>query len=138
MDRVDLGHEIPSVFSDFLKRANGLRVFSGHLYICGLRTNYARSGAAAWQPYSILTPNLHERPRNAKTSHFFIGGHEPYGYRLYMDTASGHVYRCTERSVKPKHEWPSFEDMLESEMQRLALLFDGQGRQIDPEQPTTK
>ncbi len=125
-----LGIEMPGCFTEFLKRANGLRVFSGHLYICGLRTNYVRTGEAVRQPFSILTPNLDERPARSKETYFFIGGHEPNGHQFYIDRATLRVYRCSERSAKPLQEWPSFEAMLEAEVQRLSALFDREGRSV--------
>lgn len=133
---LELGFEPPSIFLDFLMRANGVRVFSGHLYICGLRANFSRRGDAAWQPFSILTPNLDERPRNAKGTHFFVGGYQPDGSRLYIDLSNLRVYLCSQRSAKPLHDWPSFEVMLESEVQRLSTLFDRQGRLLNPGLPT--
>lgn len=128
---------IPDVFSAFLQKANGLYIFSGDLYIRGLRRNYSRSIEAVWQPFSILTPNVDERPRNAKKTHLFIGGYEPDGSQLYIDVSDQSVYRCTQRSVKPLYKWPSFEVMLESEVQRLTTLFDHQGRLLNPKLPTT-
>lgn len=132
-----MGINMPENFSNFLIRANGLRVFSGHLYIRGLRWNFSRRGDDVWQPFSILTPNLEERPRNAKKTHLFMGGYEPSGSMLYIDINSLNVYRCTHRSAKPLYEWSSFEDMLESEVQRLTTRFDRDGRLLDPAEPTT-
>jgi hypothetical protein len=133
----DLGMQLPAVFRGFLQRCNGLRAFSGHLYVRGLRTSFARTGDAVWQPFSILTPNLDERPGNAKSSYLFIGGYEPNGLQLYIDTAGLRVYRCRERSAKPLHEWSNFETMLESEIQRLKPLFDREGRLLNPGVATT-
>ena len=133
----ELGTQLPTVFRSFLQRCNGLRAFSGHLFMYGWRYSFARAGDAVWQPFSILTPNLDERPRNAKNSYLFVGGYEPNGLELYIDTADLRVYRCRQRSAKALHEWPDFETMLESEMQRLSALFDREGRVLKPGVPTT-
>ncbi len=132
-----VGIKFPQVFVDFLKRANGLYLFSGHLYICGVRKNFSRSIEAAWQPFSIFTPNIDERPRGAKPAFLFVGGYESDGSQLYIDTSDLSVCRCSARSAKPLHKWASFEMMLESEVRRLATHFDSQGRLLDPKRPTT-
>lgn len=133
---LDLGFAIPPNFSEFLTRANGLRLFSGHIYFYGLRMNFSRGGDDVWQPYSILTPNLDERPRNSKDKFFFVGGYEPKGSLIYMDVTTLRLFRCSARSAKPLYEWPSFEEMLESEVQRLSARFDREGRLLDPDVST--
>jgi hypothetical protein len=132
-----VGGKIPSVFASFLLRCNGLRLFSCSVTIDGLRTSFARTGDAVWQPFSIRTPNVDERPRWAKPTFFFVGGYQWDGSLLYLDNSNQQVFRCRTKSSKVLTEWPSFEVMLETETQRLAQLFDQEGRQIRPEQPTT-
>ncbi len=133
----ELGHEIPAVLADFFLKANGIRIFSGHLYLCGRRSNYSRQGEAAWQPFSILTPNQFERPRNARPTHLFIGGYGPDGSLLYLDGGDLSVSRCSARSAKPLHHWTGFEAMLESEVQRLSTFFDRDGKLKNPGTRTT-
>ena len=133
----DIEMSIPAVFSSFLSRSNGLYTFSGCMDICGLRKSFSREGNAAWQPFSIRTPNVDERPRNARPTHFFVGGYGSDGSYLYIDLGSLRVYRCASRSVRPLHEWPTFEVMLESEVRRLSTLFDRQGRLLNPSLRTT-
>ncbi len=133
----DLGIEFPKVYADFLQRTNGLGAFSNHLYLTGLRKSFTRKGEGVWQPFSIRTANDVERPRKSKPSYLFVGGYEPDGSLLYIDTASDRVYRCSERVANPLHEWPSFEIMLETEVRRLSTLFDRAGRRLYPDRPTT-
>lgn len=131
-----VGKTIPPVFCNFLQNCNGLYLFSGRLSIDGLRKSFSRSGDDAWQPFSIFTPNIEERPKHSKPSFFFIGGYGSDGSLLYIDDSDLRVYRCTSKSAKPLSSWPSFEVMLESEALRLRELFDTHGRQIDPNLPT--
>jgi hypothetical protein len=133
----DIGNSLPNVFSAFLLKANGLSLFSGSLSIDGLRFSHERSGDAVWQPFSIITPNVTERPRSSKASFVFIGGYRCDGSLLYIDKATSNVFRCKSKSAKAINEWPSFGAMLVAETQRLSVLFDAAGRKIDPKRPTT-
>jgi hypothetical protein len=123
---------MPAVFSDFLQRCNGLGLFSGSLSIYGLRSSYERTGDAVWQPFDISTPNVDERPRGSKPSFLFVGGYSEDGSKLYIDNVDLKVYRCKQRSAKPINQWPSFEAMLEGEVQRFSTLFGPDGRELNP------
>jgi hypothetical protein len=128
----ELRSTLPMVFSDFLQRCNGLGLFSGCLSIDGLRTSYERTGDAVWQPFDILTPNVDERPRGSKPSCLFVGGYSDDGSRLYIDNADLKVYRCERRSAKPINQWPNFETMLQSEVERFSTLFGRDGKELNP------
>lgn len=132
-----VGLPVPTAISSFLQRCNGLELFSNNLNLYGLRRSYSRTGDDVWQPFAIETPNVHERPKDALSSFFFIGGYRDDGSRVYIDATDGQVHRCPRRSAQPLNRWPSFDVMLESEATRLAGLFDRQGRLIDPDAPTT-
>lgn len=138
IDQVEhqLGIQLPADFDWFLRRANGISLFSGSLSVYGLRESYARSGDAVWQPFAIDVPNTLERPRDAKDSALFVGGYRSDGSRVYIDTDSSRVYRCSRDTVKPLNEWPSFLEMLASEAKRLSQLFDDNGRKLDPRAST--
>lgn len=133
----ELGIQIPRMLSEYYARSNGMYAFSHHLYIRGIRRSFSRVGDDAWQPFSIRTPNVDERLRNAKPTSLFIGGYQPDGSKLFIDVADARVYRCGKLSAKPLNEWPSFDVMLESEVRRLATLFDLQGKILNPSKPTT-
>jgi hypothetical protein len=132
-----IGKELPKVMHDFYRSTNGLDLFSTSLFIYGLRTSYNREGDAARLPFSIVRRNTMERPSDAKDSFIFIGGYTEDGSLLYIDCNTGHIYRCDGDSAQPLNEWPSFEEMLLSEVRRLEGLFDEQGKLIDPDGPTT-
>jgi len=133
----EIGTQLPGTFASFLMTTNGLSLFSYSLSIDGRRWSYERVGDAVWQPFSIITPNVPERPRHSKRSFVFVGGYRFDGSLLYIDKSDLKVYRCRNRSAKPLNGWPSFETMLEEEAGRLSLLFDTEGRRIDPDRPTT-
>jgi hypothetical protein len=132
----DVAIKLPEVFRDFLTLTNGLSMFSGNLSIYGLRSSWERTGDAAGQPFSIVTPNTVERLVNAKKSFLFLGGYRSgKGYYLYIDTNDLAIYRCSRQSAIPLQKWNSFPEMLVCETTRLAALFDERGRRIDPTQP---
>lgn len=133
----DVGSPVPVVFSTFLQKCNGLSLFSYSLSIYGLRKSFSRTGDAVWQPFSIKTPNIDERPRYSQPSFFYLGGYRLDGSLLYIDTISHKVFRCKRRTAKPLNQWPTFEVMLESETERLSSLFDNEGHLLNPDQPTT-
>ena len=94
-----LGRPIPPTFAAFLRRCNGLSLFSDSLAIFGFRTDYARTGDSVWQPFSLVTPNVPERPRHAKPSFLFVGSYSFDGSLVYVDAADGKAYRCARRSA---------------------------------------
>jgi hypothetical protein len=128
---------IPEVFQQFLMMTNGCHLFSDSISIDGLRQDYSRTGDTVWQPYNIITPNTIERPEDAGANELFIGGYNWDGSRLYIDVDTLKVHRCEADSAKPLNTWGGFWAMLVSEVQRMSLLFDSKGRQIDPDLPTT-
>ncbi len=128
----DLGGPLPDEFTQFLMRNNGLGIFSYSISIFGLRTSFARTGDAVWQPFSLLTPNIRERPRDAKASFCFMGAYRDDASLLYIDTTDHQVYRCERHSAKPLNRWDDFSTMLESETERISQLFDLEGRPFDP------
>jgi hypothetical protein len=133
-----IGGVIPKSYTNFLiLHSNGISIFNDALSLDGLRKKAGRSIEAAWQPYSIFTPNIVERIRDAKPHHFFIGGYGWDGSLLYIDANTEKVYRCSRTSIKPLNSWNSFGDMLVSETERIALLFDENGVEKDEEKPTT-
>jgi hypothetical protein len=132
----NIGHILPSDLKDFYGYSNGIMLFASGLYVDGLRRNFARRGDESRQPFSIITPNTHERPVDSPDSLVFFGGHECDGSLLGMFPDSPEVFRFAPCSVKVLNEWPSFDAMLLSEIRRLSLLFDAQGRKINEHAPT--
>jgi hypothetical protein len=139
IDRLErqLGITLSESLREFYRRWNGIKLFAYSLNIYGLRHSFVRKGDEAWQPFSLLTPNLQERPIDADDELVFFGGYRRDGSDLAMRESSPKVFRCARYSAQPLNEWPSFDEMLISEVERLSRLFDEHGRKRDPTAPTT-
>lgn len=129
-----LGAKIPENYRVFLKESNGLKLFNTTFCLDGLRKNYRRAEQEVWQPFDICIPNVSERPQNAKSSFFFIGGYDWDGSLLFTD--GGKVFLCNREDAKPLYEWSSFEEMLSSEIKRLMTLFDKNGKALNADHST--
>lgn len=127
LDR-DIGIQIPDSYRSFLLNCgNGLKLFSGTLTLDGLRKISGRGLEAAWQPFSLITPNTIERPSDLDKEYLIIGG---YGYddsKLVM-APDGKVYYCLNGSANFLENWDSFEELLLTEISRISGLFDGDGK----------
>jgi SMI1 / KNR4 family (SUKH-1) len=124
----ELKTEIPEDYKDFLtKFGNGLNIFVATLSLNGLRKEMGRSIEASRQPFSIITPNINERPRNAKVNYFFIGGYNWDCSKLYIDKITNKVHYCAEWDATSLYEWNSFEEMIISEIKRITNLYDEKG-----------
>lgn len=128
---------IPADYKKFLMATNGLKIFSDRLSLDGLRMSYVRTGDEARQPYSLVTPNTFERPKDALSSYLYIGGYSQDGSHLYIDGETLKVFRAARRTSAPLNEWKNFGEMLVTETIRIALLFDEKGKLINPKEPTT-
>lgn len=125
------GRRLPEPYRRLLRETNGLSLFSGALYISGLRRSYERKGDGAWQPFAIEDANVLERPADAKPDYVFIGGYKADGSRLYMSPDRADVFRCERDSAVPLNKWKSLPHFLLSEANRLATHFDESGRRLD-------
>jgi hypothetical protein len=134
----ELKTEIPSDYKSFLlKCSNGLGMFVSKFYLYGLRKELGRSIEASRQPYSIYTPNIDERPENAKESFFFIGGYRWDGSKIYIDKVTNSVHFCARWDATSLYIWNSFEEMILSETRRFTKLFNENGVIINEDLYTT-
>ena len=113
----ELKTEIPEEYSSFLLSfSNGMNVLSSTFSLYGLRRQIDRNlEANVRQPYSIITPNIYERPENSKPSYFFIGGYNWDGSHLYIDRETNIVHCCERWDATSKKQWNSLEEMIISE-----------------------
>ena len=79
---------------------------------------------------------VNQNPKNAKRSYFFMGFYDWDGSELYLDTATNHVHLCKYDDASSLYEWNSFEEMLNSEIDRLLGLFTDDGQLIDENKST--
>ncbi|WP_191018269.1 SMI1/KNR4 family protein [Treponema zioleckii] len=128
---------VPEVYKDFLLNfANGLHLFYGTFSLEGYRKHYRRDESAILQPFALDISNVYERPKNAKPTYFFMGFYDWDGSELYLDTETNHVHLCKRADATSLFEWNSFEEMLNSEIDRLFSLFTDDGRPIDENKST--
>ncbi|MFL9844103.1 SMI1/KNR4 family protein [Flavobacterium rhizosphaerae] len=134
----ELKTEIPKEYSDFLLHfSNGMDVLSSTLSLYGLRRHINRSpDVDMCQPYSIITPNIYERPDNSKPNYFFIGGYNWDGSLVYIDKETNSIHCCERWDATSKKTWNSLEEMILSELERLYTFFDDEGVEIDEDNPT--
>lgn len=132
-----LGRSLPQSLAVLLTKANGLDLFSSSLSINGLRHNYSRTGDEAWQPFDIITPNVHERPPEMDSSFVIFGSYDSDGSLLTISEDSLEIFRCDRLTSKLLNRWVSLGTMLVNEVDRLDGLFDKNGRQLDVDKPTT-
>lgn len=134
----ELQTDIPDPYKHFLKNcSNGLTLFVDEFNLYGLRKQLSRGIEASRQPYSPVTANIDERPKNAKDIFFFIGGYSWDGSNIYIDKTTNKVHYCDRWDATSLFEWPSFEEMLVSEVRRICSLFDEKGVVKDPDKYTT-
>ncbi|MBP1167977.1 hypothetical protein JOE44_004861 [Chryseobacterium sp. PvR013] len=133
-----LDTSIPEEYKTFLQKfSNGLILLAATLSLDGFRRQLTRDPKAnSRQPFSIITPNVYERPDNSKESYFFIGGYQWDGSLLYIDKDTNIVHCGSPHDATSKVQWNSFEEMLLSELKRLYTFFDDEGREIDEDVST--
>jgi len=124
-----LSHSLPSDYLEFLQVHNGLRLFSGDLWMGGHRKNYARSGDFMWQPFCVVQENR-EYESIEDGGEFIIGGEERTGATIRYRIKDGGIFKYNQRGKKPTCGWESLECMLSSEVSRLSLCFDSSGKRV--------
>jgi len=131
-----LKRNVPEVYKQLLFETNGLSIFwgtlslSGYVFLAHRELDYS-------QARDLVIPNIDERPRDADDSFFFFGFYQQDGSGVYLDEKDGKIYRHVRyHSKQILNIWPDFETFLVSEVERLNILFNDEGRQIDVSIPT--
>lgn len=128
---------IPTSYVDFLtKFSNGLNVLGDTLCLFGYRANLARTEELSWQPFSLISLNRYDKPKNSTDDMFFIGSYDWDGSLLYI-TPDEQVHFCRPNDSTSLFTWNTFHSMLTNEIKRLYLNFDSLGIQINDSLPTT-
>lgn len=120
---------LPPGYAAFLRLHNGLRIFSGDLWIGGYRTTFSRIGDAVWQPFSIVSANQ-EHAVSSDNDEFVIGGEERTGATIRYSRKDGIFRKYKARSTKPLDSWETLENVLNMEASRLATCYDASGRRV--------
>lgn len=121
--------KLPDEYIDFLKKYNGIRIFSGALTIWGIGSPLmaldiiSQNNQVIWTPRSLLL-----------IGYYFHDG-SYIAYDLADDKTT--VIRCDRNSYKELNRWQSLYEFLESEIHRLSELFDEKGVKINEDSLTT-
>lgn len=133
----ELKTKLPREYKDYLtSEYNGLRIFVTTFSLYGLKKQLGRSVETAAQPFSILTSNTIEKPKNAQDNFFFIGGYGKDSSKLYIDKETDKVHYCKRNDATSLLEWNSFNEMMSSELIRIFSLFDEEGKKKNEEVAT--
>ena len=132
-----IGRKLPAALRRFYMLANGCSLFSGALNFYGLRFDYDRSlSYLSRQPISMEYPNVLERPRNADQRDVFFASYKWDGTQVLVKE-DGSVTACSRFNAQTTlFQWPSIEQMMISEVTRIAHLFDRNGQKIEEGKPT--
>ncbi len=124
-----LNFKFPPELKKFYLYFNGMNLFSDTIYMYGKRRNYIRKGDESRQPYDILTQNIDSRLEDMTITELVIGGYGQDGSKLVIDVEKGgqRVFRRLRDSGKIIEEWPGLFVMLDSEVERIFMLFDDKG-----------
>ena len=126
LERV-LNREVPKQYKIFLTLfSNGMHIFHRCLSLDGLQGSINRD-LGIQGPFDLSDTNVYERPKNADSNCFFLGGYSYDGSLLYIKDDVSTVYYCARRDATPLKEWNSFSEMLIEEIQRLKSLHGADG-----------
>ena len=135
LERV-LNREVPKQYKIFLTLfSNGMHIFHRCLSLDGLQGSINRD-LGIQGPFDLSDTNVYERPKNADSNCFFLGGYSYDGSLLYIKDDVSTVYYCARRDATPLKEWNSFSEMLIEEIQRLKSLHDADGMLQVPREET--
>ena len=122
-----LNREVPKQYKIFLTLfSNGMHIFHRCLSLDGLQGSINRD-LGIQGPFDLSDTNVYERPKNADSNCFFLGGYSYDGSLLYIKDDVSTVYYCARRDATPLKEWNSFSEMLIEEIQRLKSLHGADG-----------
>ncbi|MBO0721400.1 MAG: SMI1/KNR4 family protein [Blastocatellia bacterium] len=129
-----LGRPLPDDFKFFLRRINGLQMFSYRISIWGLRQNMARTGDEAWQPYDLVDHNAElERPENSPEEVVYFAGTDGGRYWCFFEF-KGKSYRIGKtdrRNFHPDSYWSDFGSWLLDEIGSLEIRINLNGEMED-------
>jgi hypothetical protein len=119
----ELPVRIPEPYREFLRTANGLRLFVSTVAFFGLRALAPRDLSGHDWPYSLLTSNLHERPSHLEPGALVVGVHSDDGSPLVMNQSSAGVVCLAPGGRTVRETWPNIDTMIEGEVARLTSLL---------------
>jgi hypothetical protein len=121
----ELSVVIPEPYRRFLRTANGLDLFLSTVSLFGLRGAVARDMTEFDWPFSLVTPNVHERPRNLEEGALVIGSYSYDDSPIVLHHAHSSVVCTTPDGDQLRATWPDLDTFLKQEISRLADLLQG-------------
>jgi hypothetical protein len=128
--------KMPVPFVDFLRIQNGAVLFSGALSIYGIHSRgqlLNRDDPDFVLPFNVEDENQNWPPPD-RAVYLSIGGYSFDGSRVCINRNDGKVYlfeRGTQSLLRsPSHCWENIEQLIISEVMRLAALFDRRGKRL--------
>ena|SRR5688572_22153158 len=123
---------IPVVFQDFLRRANGLKMFSDRMSISGFRAAISRNGDGRYQPYDLREDNDPDGPPSRRPESILVFGHcgeneSAVFFDLKLGPQQSRVGMTLMDSFREVQSWPDFWTWVVHETERLARNCDRQG-----------
>jgi hypothetical protein len=124
-------------YPEFLLELNGCHLFSGALWMLGIRTSYRRE-PTIHLPWDIHNTNLSHVKIGFDRDALLVGGGRFCDREvLYFQDRSGTIQAIDEQSEKWLFRWNSVDELLRTEVERLLPQFDLDGR-AKPGSPSSK
>jgi hypothetical protein len=125
------------MYWEYLKEFNGLRIFSGEIWVGGLRKRHGRMLADVWQPFSLLNLNTCERPSGLPQDCRVFGGYESDGLLVYFDR-NAEVHLCSATDSTSLFKWNTIDFFLCSEIARIGKFYSASGVKSTNENVTSE
>ncbi len=124
---------LPPALKDFFRRINGGHFFAGELSIYGLRRSYGWSIEEAAQPFAMEHSNVMPRLAGAPDDAVFFAFYMDDGSQLAAFPDRPEIVAVPQRKWDVRRTWPSLENVLVTEFDRLSTCFDDEGNKINPD-----
>lgn len=127
----EAGVQLPKSFLELLAQCNGFVLFQGALSIFGVRSQLSRS-AGKRHPFDLLEANTIARPGNLNKNEIYIGSYNWDGSILFINQCDSIIRHRSPDSTDVLNEWGDFDQFIRCEVDRLSLLFNEGGAEVDP------
>lgn len=129
---------LPESWRNVLAIQNGAILFSGAISLYGVHAPGAllnRTDPFKRLPFSIESENRSWPPKDRETQ-VVLGGYGYDGTRAVLDVVKGSILAMPRKNTAVVAEWPDAESWIRSELKRLRLLFDREGKIVVSKEDT--
>lgn len=116
------GINFPANYTQFLHHLNGAILFKGGLSIYGIRGDISRDPDIR-KPFDVIEANTLIKPFGGSEDSFYIGSFDLDGAHIVMKGNAPGVVRCDPNTHDEVARWNSIQEMLISEIERLAADY---------------